>query len=57
MIRSDLIRVAPKVLLHDHLDGGLRPSTVIDLAAQIGYTRLPSTDAADLAAFFTAGAD
>jgi adenosine deaminase len=34
----------PKVLLHDHLDGGLRPETIIDLAKQIHYTSLPSED-------------
>ena len=33
----DLIERAPKVLLHDHLDGGLRPQTVIDLARAAGY--------------------
>jgi hypothetical protein len=32
MIDSDIVRRAPKVLLHDHLDGGLRPATVIELA-------------------------
>jgi adenosine deaminase len=46
------IRRAPKVLLHDHLDGGLRPATIIDLAADIGYLALPSTDAGELAAWF-----
>jgi adenosine deaminase len=50
------LRRAPKVLLHDHLDGGLRPSTVIELAAETGYARLPSTDPDDLAAWFTQGA-
>jgi adenosine deaminase len=50
------IRRAPKVLLHDHLDGGLRPSTVIELARETGYDGLPTTDEADLAAWFTAGA-
>src|SRR6266536_82942 len=40
----DVIRQAPKVLLHDHLDGGLRPSTVIDLAAEYRYGGLPTTD-------------
>src|SRR5918912_932592 len=34
----DAIRRAPKVLLHDHLDGGLRPSTVVELAGQTGYS-------------------
>jgi len=59
MRRMDLgmIRRAPKVLLHDHLDGGLRPSTVIELAAQIGYRELPTTDPDELAAWFTRGAD
>ena len=57
MIERELIRRAPKVLLHDHLDGGLRPSTVIQLARELGYERLPTTDPAQLASFFTAGAD
>src|SRR3546814_14952826 len=50
------IRQAPKVLLHDHLDGGLRPSTVIELARETGYDDLPTTDDAALAPWFTAGA-
>src|SRR4029079_9574981 len=33
----DQVRQAPKVLLHDHLDGGLRPQTIIDLSAEIGH--------------------
>src|SRR5690606_3703905 len=49
------IRRAPKVLLHDHLDGGLRPATVVELAAEIGYDSLPTTDVDELAAWFTAG--
>jgi adenosine deaminase len=50
------VRRAPKVLLHDHLDGGLRPATVIDLARETGYPGLPTTDAGELAAWFTEGA-
>ena len=50
------LRRAPKVLLHDHLDGGLRPATVIDLAAETGYTGLPTTDEAELGRWFTQGA-
>jgi adenosine deaminase len=46
------IRRAPKVLLHEHLDGGLRPSTLIDLADEIGYTALPTRDADELAGWF-----
>ncbi|HEX7323373.1 MAG TPA: adenosine deaminase [Mycobacterium sp.] len=48
----DSIRHAPKVLLHDHLDGGLRPATVLEIAGQIGYDDLPATDAATLARWF-----
>lgn len=50
------IRSLPKVLLHEHLDGGLRPSTVIDLAREIDYRGLPTTDPLDLAAWFHRGA-
>ncbi len=53
----DQIRSAPKVLLHDHLDGGMRPTTVIELAREQGYDRLPTTDPDDLAKWFTRGAD
>jgi adenosine deaminase len=51
------IRRAPKVLLHDHLDGGLRPATVIELAREAGYAELPTTDPGELGAWFTRGAD
>jgi adenosine deaminase len=50
------VRKLPKILLHEHLDGGLRPSTVIELAKETGYDGLPSTDADDLAAWFHRGA-
>lgn len=50
------IRSLPKVLLHDHLDGGLRPQTVIELAKDSGYKKLPTTDAGELAAWFHRGA-
>lgn len=45
------LRALPKVLLHDHLDGGLRPATVVELAAEVGH-ELPTTDAAQLATWF-----
>ncbi|HEX5427495.1 adenosine deaminase [Segeticoccus rhizosphaerae] len=54
---TQLIRSLPKVLLHDHLDGGLRPQTIIELAGQVGYADLPATDAAALAAWFRDSAD
>jgi adenosine deaminase len=53
---TEQIRAMPKVLLHDHLDGGLRPGTVIDLADDIGYTDLPTHDPAVLTQVLTAGA-
>ena len=36
--------LAPKALLHDHLDGGLRPQSVLELAAEIGH-ELPADNA------------
>jgi adenosine deaminase len=57
MLTLDTIRAAPKVVLHDHLDGGLRPTTVIDLAAEYGYDGLPTTDPDELATWFRRGAD
>ena len=36
MLSEDFLRSLPKVLLHEHLDGGLRPQTVIDLAVENG---------------------
>jgi adenosine deaminase len=50
------IVAAPKVLLHDHLDGGLRPRTVIELARDGGYDGLPTSDP-DASAWFRRGAD
>jgi len=49
---TKFIRGLPKVLLHDHLDGGLRPGTIIELAKSSAYDRLPSTDASQLAEWF-----
>lgn len=53
---ADRIAQAPKVLLHDHLDGGLRPSTVIELAEEYGYDGLPTTDIDDIGEWFNKGA-
>lgn len=50
------IRDAPKVLLHDHLDGGLRPATVVELADAIGYGQLPARDTEELASWFLGAA-
>lgn len=50
------IRSLPKVLLHDHLDGGLRPATVAELAGEYGYNALPTHDVDELATWFNRGA-
>ncbi|MGI8694703.1 MAG: adenosine deaminase, partial [Geodermatophilaceae bacterium] len=50
-LTPETIRSAPKVLLHDHLDGGARPSTVTELAAEIGH-QLPAPDAVSLERWF-----
>src|SRR5690348_10286677 len=52
----DQIRQVPKVLLHDHLDGGLRPATIVELAGQNGYRGLPTTDPAELGVLISAAA-
>lgn len=52
----DEIRRAPKALLHDHLDGGLRPATILDLAAAIGH-ELPAATPDGLGEWFVAAAD
>ena len=50
--KSDQIKRVPKALLHDHLDGGLRPETIIEIAQQIGYKKLPTDDPKKLADWF-----
>ncbi|HRW19109.1 MAG TPA: adenosine deaminase [Dermatophilaceae bacterium] len=54
---SETVLRAPKVLLHDHLDGGLRAATVAEIADQIGYAALPTTDPVELDRWFVAAAD
>jgi len=53
--REEILR-APKVLLHDHLDGGLRPQTVLELADAVGH-QLPAGDAESLARWFAESSD
>lgn len=55
-LSADQIRNAPKVLLHDHLDGGLRAATVVDLARASGYTALPTMDPTELGRWFLGAA-
>ncbi|QCX28282.1 adenosine deaminase [Nocardioides jishulii] len=50
------VRRAPKVVLHDHLDGGLRPATIVELAREIGH-QLPADDAESLGRWFAEAAD
>ena len=53
-LTRDIIQRAPKVLLHDHLDGGVRPETVLELAREIHYTGLPTNDPDELRQWFVA---
>lgn len=55
-LTREVIQRAPKVLLHDHLDGGLRPQTIVELAAEAGH-QLPAGDAEALGRWFTESAD
>ncbi|MBU1100619.1 MAG: adenosine deaminase [Bacteroidetes bacterium] len=57
MTTEEIVRNVPKVQLHDHLDGGLRPQTVIDLAKEFNYKNLPTTDAGELSEWFFRGAN
>jgi len=57
VLTNETLRRAPKVLLHDHLDGGLRPATVAELAQATGYAGLPATDPAELGDWFRRAAD
>ncbi|MEV0429544.1 adenosine deaminase [Micromonospora sp. NPDC050495] len=52
---ADIVKV-PKALLHDHLDGGLRPATIVELATEVGH-ELPTTDPAALGRWFVEAAD
>ncbi|HEU4348973.1 MAG TPA: adenosine deaminase, partial [Actinoplanes sp.] len=52
---ADIVK-APKALLHDHLDGGLRPATIVELADAAGH-ELPETDPDRLGDWFVAAAD
>ena len=54
---NEIIQSVPKVLLHDHLDGGLRPATIIELAKEMKYTKLPTSDPEELAVWFHRGAN
>src|SRR5271167_4456724 len=53
----ELLKSLPKVLLHEHLDGVLRPETVIDLAKAAGYDGLPTKNPEELAHWFHQGAN
>jgi adenosine deaminase len=54
---EQIIKTIPKVLLHDHLDGGLRPQTIIDLAKELSYDKLPTKNPIELAEWFHRGAN
>jgi adenosine deaminase len=57
LLTDDILHRVPKALLHDHLDGGLRPQTIIELAEAVGYQGLPVDEADALGAWFRGSAD
>ncbi len=57
MTTEQIIKSVPKVLLHDHLDGGLRPQSIIELAKDLKYSKLPTKDPDELGAWFHRGAN
>jgi adenosine deaminase len=56
-LERSLLKTLPKVLLHEHLDGVLRPQTVIELADRVHYSDLPTSDPGMLAQWFHQGAN
>src|ERR1700694_2990853 len=56
-LETKLLQNLPKVLLHEHLDGVLRPQTVIQLARDVGYSDLPTNDPDALSEWFFRGAN
>jgi adenosine deaminase len=56
-LNAETLARAPKVLLHDHLDGGLRPQTVLELAEEAGYRELPADEPEALGRWFRESAD
>jgi len=57
LLTREIINSVPKVLLHDHLDGGLRSQTIVDLADELNYKKLPTKDVNELADWFHTGAN
>ena len=57
MNTEQIVKTIPKVLLHDHLDGGLRPQTIIELAKELKYNKLPAKDDVELGEWFHRGAN
>jgi len=53
----EILKSLPKVVLHEHLDGVLRPKTVIELARNAKYDQLPTQDPEELARWFHQGAN
>ena len=49
---KDQVKRLPKALLHDHLDGGLRPQSIIEIAEKINYKKLPTHDPIELGKWY-----
>ena len=51
-VEASVVADLPKVVLHDHLTGGMRPTTLVELADRAGYDALPSRDPEEVARWF-----
>ena len=56
-LNRGVLKSLPKVLLHEHLDGVLRPKTIVELATSAKYDQLPAKDPEHLARWFHQGAN
>ena len=54
-MEGPVINALPKAVLHDHLDGGIRVATILELAEEHGYSALPAHDVDGLKAWFHQG--
>jgi adenosine deaminase len=56
MVTDEMIRKVPKIELHDHLDGGVRPTTIVELSREYNLP-LPQSDGDSMAEWFHRGAN
>jgi adenosine deaminase len=55
LTEEEILKKVPKVVLHDHLDGGIRTQTIVELAKDLKYEKLPTNDPEELSVWFHQG--